>query len=119
MITLRTRILNFAIDSFAFLLIAVAMGLIVRDTVPRDHFKWIMIAAYYLYYFVCEAFTGKTVGKYITNSIVVDAFTDGQATPKQVLYRTLLRMIPIDGFSYLFSAQGMHDNFSKTKLKYN
>lgn len=116
---IRTRILNFGIDSLLFLLIALLIGAIVKNHISEDTFKVGMIVFYYLYYFLSEYLTGRTLGKYITNTSVIDASTGEQPAIYKILLRTLLRMFPLDFLSYLLSTQGIHDHFSKTALKYN
>ena len=66
-----------------------------------------------LYYLVFETFTGRTLGKYITNTKVLTE--DGQK-PKadKILYRTLSRLIPFDALSFLGDeGKGWHDTLSK------
>ena len=100
-------------------MLVVAVGFCTRGFLSEGQFKFIMILIYYLYYFVCEATTGKTVGKFLTKTAVVDAKSGDEPHIGQILFRTLLRMVPIDFISYLFSEQGIHDSLSKTKLKLN
>ncbi len=67
-----------------------------------------------LYYFFMEKYTSRTLGKYITKTIVVT--TEGEAiTTKHALSRTLCRLIPFDGISFLgVDGKGWHDSISKT-----
>lgn len=116
---LGIRILNFTIDSTAFLLIAYFIGLGVRDFIPQDTFKISMIALYYLYYFIFEYLTGKTLGKYFTKTSVVDSSTGREPELYKILIRTILRMFPSDFLSCFFSDRGIQAYFSKTTLKYN
>jgi hypothetical protein len=113
------RLINFGIDSTAFLLVAFLIGFGVKDYISEDTFKIGMITCYYLYYFLFEYLTGKTLGKYITKTSVIDSSSGSQADVYKILMRTMLRMFPLDFLSYLFSNRGIHDYFSKTTLKYN
>jgi uncharacterized RDD family membrane protein YckC len=67
-----------------------------------------------LYYNVFEALTARTLGKYITKTIVVDE--NGEKTNHEtILIRTLCRLIPFNAFSFLgISGRGWHDTISKT-----
>lgn len=69
-----------------------------------------------IYYFTMEYFTkGRTIGKWITGTKVISI--DGK-TPdaKQLFYRTLSRIVPFDGLSFLFSENGWHDQWSDTRV---
>jgi uncharacterized RDD family membrane protein YckC len=78
--------------------------------------KWISVLVYFLYYFLFEYFTGKTLGKIMTKSKVVSSTTDNNYYLIRILVRTMMRFIPIDILSYLFTANGLHDWISKTKV---
>ncbi|AZA90866.1 RDD family [Chryseobacterium nakagawai] len=70
---------------------------------------------YCLYYFLMENyFDGKTVSKYITGTKVIS--TDGtKPTTQQITYRTLSRIVPFDGLSFL-GINGWHDSWSDTRV---
>jgi len=91
--------------------------MLLKDYIAKEHLKYVMIAVYYLYYFIFEWTTGQTVGKMITKTKVVNSGTDMKPGILRTLIRTLSRLIPIDFLSYLFSSNGMHDWISKTELK--
>lgn len=67
------------------------------------------------YYVLFEYFKGKTIGKYITKTIVL---TDGGLKPTfvNIVGRSLIRLIPLEPLSCLLNtkAYGWHDSFSKT-----
>jgi uncharacterized RDD family membrane protein YckC len=67
-----------------------------------------------LYYNVFEVFFARTIGKFITNTIVVDE--NGNTPDHQtILVRSVCRLIPLYGFSLLgMPARGWHDSISKT-----
>jgi uncharacterized RDD family membrane protein YckC len=68
------------------------------------------------YYFLTEVLTGKTPGKYLTRTRVVDE-TGGRAKPVQILLRSLYRLVPFDAFSFLSEGRpGWHDRWSKTRV---
>ena len=74
-------------------------------------YGWMFLIVYYL---LMESLTQRTLGKYITGTIVV--MEDGsKPTFKTVFLRTLCRLIPFDGFSFLTEKpRGWHDRFVKT-----
>lgn len=67
-----------------------------------------------IYYLFFESLFGRTIGKMITGSIVVDE--NGKKPGfKIICLRTLCRLIPFEAFSFLSkSARFWHDSFSKT-----
>lgn len=70
----------------------------------------------FIYYITSEALTGRTLGKLITGTKVVD---ENGLPPgfKTVLLRTVCRFIPFDGLSFLFDDNsGWHDKLSGTKV---
>ena len=71
-------------------------------------------AFFITYYFSMEALTQKTLGKYITNTMVV--LKNGEKpTTQDFLIRSLCRIIPFNAFSFLGEkGKGWHDSLSKT-----
>lgn len=76
-----------------------------------------------LYYMIFETLTGRTLGKFITNTKIV---TENGEKPEmdKILYRTFSRMIPFEPLSFFGSDdRGWHDTISKTVVvdikKYN
>jgi len=69
---------------------------------------------FFLYYTIFESLTGKTLGKYLTKTKVVNP--DGKKPVwTRVLLRSLCRLIPLDQISFLFDIKyGWHDTLSKT-----
>lgn len=67
-----------------------------------------------VYYNVFEIFFARTIGKFITNTVVVDV--NGEKPESQeILIRSLCRLIPFDAFSFLGAPdKGWHDSISKT-----
>ena len=67
-----------------------------------------------LYYVLFEYFLNKTIGKFLTRSIVVTE-TDAKPSFKSCLLRTLIRFVPFEPFSILSSDSKMwHDKLTKT-----
>jgi RDD family. len=77
-------------------------------------FQGLGIFAMYVYYVVCEYYlNGKTLGKFFTRTIVV---TPAGQPPSlnQVLMRSSLRFIPLEGIFLLLKPQSLHDQWSGT-----
>ena len=67
-----------------------------------------------LYYILFEYFLNKTIGKFLTRSIVVTE-TGAKPSFKSCLLRTLIRFVPFEPFSILSSGSKMwHDKWTKT-----
>jgi len=66
------------------------------------------------YYIFLEGLTGRTIGKLITQTRVVNATGDSPSFG-QVVGRSFARIIPFEAFSFLFGdSRGWHDTLSKT-----
>lgn len=69
-----------------------------------------------IYYSFFEGFTGRSIGKYFTRTMVVTKEGE-QADFGTIFVRSMCRYIPFDAFSYLGSdASGWHDRFSNTRV---
>ncbi len=68
-----------------------------------------------VYYFFCESIWQKTPGKFFTKTIVIDEY-GGKPSFKQMVLRSVSRLVPFEGFSCLGSDQsyGWHDRWSDT-----
>ena len=108
----RIRFLNFIIDSLVFLVIVVSASFVFRDIVEQNEMKIYSIVFYCAYYFLFELLLGRTIGKMITKTKVVDKHSKEDPSFIQIL----LRLIPLDYISYLFSSNGIHDYLSSTQL---
>jgi|JI6StandDraft_1071083.scaffolds.fasta_scaffold02343_7 uncharacterized RDD family membrane protein YckC len=115
MISRTSRLLNFLIDSFVFLILVIVLTLLLKSFISRENLYWFFIIFYYFYYLILEGGYSQTVGKVFTKTKVVDE-SGNKASLLKIFLRTLLRVFPFDFISYLFSATGIHDKFSKTKL---
>lgn len=74
----------------------------------------VLLLSYYLF---CEAIWCRTIGKMVSGTMVVDR----QGKPVsfyQALLRTLVRMIPIEWFSFITQDRpvGWHDEWSNTRV---
>lgn len=119
---LGLRFLNLIIDYVGFFLLAVAVGFIVGvlfgeralngiDSAPDFVFGLVIVLMYYV---PLEASMGRTLGKLITGTKVVNA-AGGKPSFIQVVGRTLCRFIPFEAFSFFFGeGRGWHDSIPKT-----
>lgn len=92
---------NFVIGIFAAAATGVA-GLLVESTAVLAVIVAVLGFIFYLsYYLLFEGITGRTVGKYVTGTKVVNS-NGGKASFVQIIGRTFCRLIPLDMFSFLF-----------------
>jgi len=117
MINKTLRLVNFIIDTGIYLILMIALLMTFRSEINQENAKWISIAGYFLYYFLFEYFKGQTIGKIITKTVVVSLTGNRDNFFIQILGRSLMRFIPIDIVSYLFSPNGLHDRISRTTVK--
>ena len=112
---------NYLVDLVAFIVLFMLHVVIIElvfNTSPDPESPWLGI--YYLvllfgYFFLFEYFFGKTPGKFLTKTKVVDMNGEWPGG-KKLLIRTLCRFIPFDNFSFLFGPLGWHDSFSGTMV---
>lgn len=71
-----------------------------------------------LYYIILESVYGKTIGKMVTKTYVMDKNYKKPSVWKVIL-RTLFRFFPLGFFAFLFSFYCFHDVWSGTKVVKN
>ena len=120
------RISNYFIDVLAVSIVGILIEVFVvkfygmdsgfytmflKDTFGRLVFIAILNMMYYTSF---ESITGKTLGKYLTKTKVVDS--EGKKPVwSTILLRSICRLIPLDQISFLFDFKsGWHDTLSKT-----
>lgn len=111
------RFVNFLLDSSIFFILLLFFMLAFRNVLARENMKWIAAVLYFLYYFLFEYFKGQTIGKMITKSEVVSSTDNNRSFFIRLVIRNLIRLIPIDILTYLFSYRGLHDLASRTSVK--
>ena len=110
------RIINYLVDLLIIIIFSFVLMAISTAFGPTEYNNLLFFLVYFVYYVWFESKSGQTIGKKITNTIVVDL---DNKKPKfiRIITRSLLRFNPIDGISYLFGQeQGSHDILSRTKL---
>ncbi len=106
----RTRFYNWLIDAVIFYFI-IYLPLFYYNTVSN---YYLYLGILFLYYFIQEFLFGKTIGKFITKTYVINSL-GGKPTILQLILRNAARLIPFEALTYLSKEKrGLHDIFSKT-----
>jgi uncharacterized RDD family membrane protein YckC len=125
------RFFNFIIDQIIIIFIAICISILldvifyiqtvmeitkplfISENPKLTEYLFISLITF-IYYFLSEAYTGKTIGKWITGTLMVDS--RGEKPPySRILKRSFLRLIPFENISFLgHRARGWHDQYSYT-----
>lgn len=114
-----TRFGNNFIDKIGFFFLLFLNAMILNGwlgIIPEDGSDWFVVyfpVLYVLYYLFFEYAFGKTPGKFITGTKVID-YNGNKPNFKTLLILNLCRLIPFNAFSFLISERGWHDSISKT-----
>jgi hypothetical protein len=65
-----------------------------------------------VYYFICEKTMQRTIGKFATNSVVINQYAESP-NDGSLIGRSFSRLVPFEALSCL-SDRGWHDTWSKT-----
>ncbi|MFY7990263.1 MAG: RDD family protein [Fluviicola sp.] len=65
-----------------------------------------------MYYFLCENYLQRTIGKYATNCVVINQYAE-KPKADALFGRSAARLVPFEAFSCL-GDRGWHDTWSKT-----
>lgn len=121
-----TRVLNFIVDSLIIFLISyiiykINMYYAEQYRINNVKFKYLFNFGYlyftvlFCYYFLCELFFARTLGKKMSFSKVVNT-QNKRPNPLQILIRSLVRLTIIDMFFIPFLDKTLHDYLSKTDV---
>ncbi len=110
------RLVNFLLDSVVYFIFLIIFIQVFKNVIAEEDIKWISGIIYFLYYFLLEYFFGQTIGKMLTKSVVASTQNRDGNYGFRVFVRTLMRLVPLDIFSYLFSSKGLHDRISGTTI---
>ena len=116
-----TRFVNHLIDNVAFVVLVILNAFLLDSflhIIPEEGSTWLGLYFFFLYFayhFLFEYFYGRTIGKFITKTKVVDMNGEKPNT-KTLFVRNICRLIPFDNVSFLFAEKGWHDNISKTQV---
>lgn len=103
------RAINYIIDFTSIMIIYI----IISAYLPQQFIEVCYFIFYFLYYFLFEFLVGRTPGKFVTKTKVVNINGEKPGI-KNILIRTVSRLIYLDLMSFLLGSVGMHDKFSKT-----
>ncbi len=121
------RFINFLIDAvlsyIMFIVIIIVLMVNMGDEVLimlqeyNQEFSYSILLIYIVYYTLMEFYFGKTIGKFLTKTTVVNR-KGIKPDFLNLLGRSLCRMIPFEPFSILFSGRGIgwHDSISETYI---
>jgi uncharacterized RDD family membrane protein YckC len=112
------RVLSISLGYVVITLIAVILGLL---HISNPNTGWIIalvgfLPTIFLYYFLGERILGRTLGKYITSTQVIDNGNQ-LLTSSQIIKRTFARLIPFDELSiFNHNRTTWHDRLSGTRV---
>lgn len=121
--TTGQRFMTFFLDVIFYYLAAFAVLFVIDRFLPGDRVLYRQdyvfgIILFFLYYILQEAIYGRTLGKVITGTKVVNE-NGSPISFGQALVRTLCRLIPFEPFSF-FGGKGhpvgWHDRIAKTRV---
>ncbi len=117
------RFVNLIVDYFGFFAVGIVIGAILGATGGMDAVNKLQnpgmqyllgFVIMLIYYVPLEALFGRTLGKLVTGTKVVDE-NGNPPTWGKAFGRTLCRFIPFEAFSFFKSdARGWHDSIPKT-----
>ncbi len=107
---------HYMIDTVIIVLIQqlLIFGSVAAD-IPSEAIDLLFIANYAIYcfyYFLFESGTQRTLGKYVTQCLVINEYAEKPESGR-LFVRSISRLIPFEAFSCL-GDRGWHDKFSKT-----
>lgn len=114
-----TRFINLIIDRIILYIIDIGVMLaleLVSDSALFNFFIGAITTV--TYYTILEGATnGKSIGKYLTNTRAIRNDC-GDVTFHEAFSRSLSRIVPLDGFSFLFASdnRGWHDQWTNTSV---
>lgn len=118
------RFFTYLCDYTCYLLLCMAIGMFIGVAFGRAGLLvmnriglWIQVIGFAImivYYVFFEGFWGRTPGKWICGTVVVNE-DGGRPSWGQVIGRTFCRFIPFEPFSF-FSERPWHDRFPHTHV---
>jgi uncharacterized RDD family membrane protein YckC len=118
------RLINYIIDFVCIIiitLIIIRLSPYLLRIIPFDfefklNINFLIIFVYIAYYVIFEAISGNTIGKYLTNTKVIN-YHNCKPSIGKILIRTLVRLTLIEILSYLKKRPtGWHDSLSSTEV---
>lgn len=124
------RFINFILDTLCYVFLSFMLGVLASvgsiltgngdnpvEGINDNVINLLAYAGWVLYYTLFEGLLGKTPGKLITRTRVVNS-NEQPISMGQAFGRSLLRLIPFEPLSFLGSEQprGWHDRLSNTRV---
>ena len=112
------RLANFTVDSSCVLFLFLALlRLLPAGLVAVDYYRFVVLGVMFSYYILAELLFKRTLGKLFTSTHIVTT-NDDMPTPSKLLLRTVLRFLPLEPLSLVFSRRALawHDRLSGTKV---
>lgn len=121
------RFLNYILDTAVVFVLVFCLGIFLAllatllglpgllswlENISTLEDRLLFILIHIIYYVFTEGLFGRSVGKLITGTVVVDE-NGLKPTFDIILKRSLCRIIPFDGLSF-FGSRGWHDSLSDT-----
>jgi uncharacterized RDD family membrane protein YckC len=108
------RLLNYIVDLTLVWLIVILVDTGVGSNYPRA-IDFLFPITYFAYYIIFEFYFQRTIGKYLTGSLVVDDYGE-RPELKAIFLRTITRIIPLDPYSFFWTEENRlwHDTWSNT-----
>ena len=115
------RFANYIIDRIVLLILIFICGMLYAVAFPENG-EMSTLTSYLigysvliLYYTILESTTGKTIGKMITGTRVLN---DDNSVPSTgtIFKRSLCRIIPLEPLSFLGGNNGWHDSITYTQV---
>jgi uncharacterized RDD family membrane protein YckC len=107
------RLTNFIIDYYVLQLFISFISGFLQPFSPPLLIAFMPIAGFMAHFIIGEFYCQKTLGKFITRTVVVDEYGEPPDF-KAVLLRTLIRLIPFEVFSFFGADRGWHDRWTNT-----
>jgi len=116
------RFANLVVDYLVYMALSALLGVVVAAVWGEDGVRVLISLPRYAigaavlltYYIGLEGLTGRTVGKWVTGTRVVNV-EGTRASFGRILGRSLARLIPFEAFSFLGRrARGWHDSLPGT-----
>ncbi|MCY3002805.1 MAG: RDD family protein [Planctomycetota bacterium] len=118
------RVVNLIVDATTIVLLQITVAVVLGMFLDEDALQGtragraLTIAIYslgFVYYLGMEATLGRTVGKFVTRTRVVDS-VGHKPTTSAIFMRTLCRLVPFEFVSFLLTENGLHDAASSTRV---
>ncbi|MBA4408429.1 MAG: hypothetical protein C0397_03280 [Odoribacter sp.] len=114
----QLRLFHFFIDMAFIYFVGICTGYVLTFLIGQasvlEHQYLIGLIVVFFTYFIQEYIFGKTIGKFITKTHVVNS-SGNKPTIGQLILRNFIRIIPFEAFTFVLKdSRGFHDSISNT-----